>query len=141
MKIFIASDHAGVEIKESLIGEFGSHIEFVDMGTNSLESVHYPHYAQNVCEQVLKNSSSRGILICGTGIGMSMAANRFKGIRASLCHGEFDAEMTRRHNDSNVLCLGARTTSLEEIIKMTKIWLETPFDGGKHQTRIDLFNL
>ena len=139
MKLFIANDHAGLEMKISIIENFKKNIEFIDLGTDSLESVHYPEFAKKLCHSVLK-SDERGILICGTGIGVSITANRFKGIRASLCHSEFDAQMTREHNDSNVLCLGARTTDKDLILKIVDRWVETSFLGGRHLKRIEMID-
>jgi len=139
MKIFIGSDHGGYNLKEK-IKEVFSQIgyEFEDMGANSLESCDYPVYAKKVCEKVLE-TEGRGILVCGTGIGMSIAANKFKGIRASHCTDTFSARMTREHNNSNILCLGERITGQDLALDIVKIWLETPFSNGeRHIHRLEL---
>ena len=137
MKISIASDHAGYLEKRELI-EFLEEkgIETINFGTDSKESVDYPLYGQKVAESIINNESSRGIIICGTGIGISIAANRFNNIRASLCTTTMHAEMARKHNDSNVLALGARMTDMDEMKKIVDVWLNTEFEGGRHQDRI-----
>ena len=114
--------------------------EVTDVGCNSEESCDYPVYAKQVSEEVLK-SNDKGILVCGTGIGMSIAANRFKGIRASHCTDTFTARMTRMHNDSNVLCLGERVTGVGLALDIVDIWLDTEFEGGRHKKRIDMIEL
>ena len=142
MKLFIACDHAAFKEKSELISYLKNNfpkIEIEDLGANSEESVHYPSYAQDVCTKLLKTPGSRGILLCGTGIGMCIVANKFRGIRASLVHTVEEAKLTREHNDSNVLCLGSRTISLPTICEATKAWLTTDFAGGRHQARLDLF--
>jgi len=143
-KIFIACDHAAFEEKQMIIGYLNSLKGYTveDLGTHTKDSVAYPVYAQKLCETLLKNQnqdSSRGILMCGSGIGVSMAANRYKGIRAARCVTVNDAKLSREHNNANVLCLGSRINSVEELIAMTKIWLQTDFLGGRHQERVDLF--
>lgn len=138
MKLFIASDHAGVDTKKHIIEQFKD-IEFVDLGPETKDSVHYPNFAFPLVKEVLANNG-RGILICGTGIGMSIAANRFKNIRASLCCNTEAAKFTRLHNNSNVLCLGARITAIQDILEITKTWINTEFEGGRHQERVNLFN-
>ena len=135
--IHIGNDHAVSDEKKKLV-EIFSDCEFVNHGTDSSESVNYPDFSANVCKAVLKDSHSRGILLCGSGIGMSIAANRFKGIRAALCRDVWDAEMCRRHNNANVLCLGVRKSSFEDIVKIIRKWVDTEFEGGRHQDRIDL---
>ncbi len=107
-----------------------------DLGCYSKDSVDYPLYAKKVIELVKDGGFERGILICGTGIGMSMVANRTPGIRAALCHGLFTAEMSRRHNNSNILCMGGRVIGPSLALAMVKAWLETPFDGGRHERRL-----
>ncbi len=137
--IAIGCDHAGYELKcevEKYLTEKG--IEFADVGTDSSESVHYPLYAEKVCELVKNGEAEYGILICGTGIGMSMAANKVKGIRAAVCSDEFSTEFTRRHNNANVMCIGARVLETEKAIALVDIFLNSPFEGGKHKTRIDM---
>ena len=138
MKISIASDHAGYLEKEELIRFLKQKdIEVVNLGTNSGDSVDYPVYGQKAALSILKKESDKGIIICGTGIGISIAANRFKNIRASLCTTKIHAEMTRKHNDSNILALGARMTSLNEMKEIIEVWLNTEFEGGRHQNRLE----
>mgnify|MGYP003574904903 CR=1 FL=1 len=139
MKIFIASDHAAFNEKQSLLTYLSSKYEVVDLGTNSTESTHYPMWAKVLVEKV-KEEKVPGILLCGSGIGVSIVANRFKGIRAALCRDEDDAKMSRLHNNANVICLSGRKTPLEELKKMCDVFLTTEFEGGRHQTRIDQFN-
>ena len=138
-KIFIGSDHGGFNLKEKIKEVFSPlGYEFEDMGTNSVESCDYPVYAEAVSRKVLE-TNGRGILVCGTGIGMSIAANKFKGIRASHCTDTFSARMTREHNNSNILCLGERITGQDLAIDIVKIWLETPFSNGeRHAKRLNL---
>jgi len=136
--IVIASDHAGVELKASiveLIGESG--LEVRDLGPEDTSSVDYPDFAHAVAGAVAAGDADRGILICGTGIGMSLAANRHPQVRAALCHDAFTAEMARRHNDANVLCVGSRSTGPGVAEQMVRIFLETAFEGGRHQRRVD----
>ncbi len=138
--IAIAADHAAFQLKEQLVTVLKANgFEVKDLGCHSKESVHYPLYAQELARYVLTNDC-RGILICGTGIGMSIAANRFKGIRAALCHSVDYAKLSREHNNSNVLVLGARFTSLEEAKAITDAWLNTEFLGGRHQERLVLID-
>jgi ribose 5-phosphate isomerase B len=139
MKIFVASDHAAFNEKNLLVQYLGSRHEVIDLGTHSPESTNYPDLVKKLVEKV-KAEGSMGILLCGSGIGVSMAANRYKGIRAALCRDEDDARMTRLHNDANVLCLSGRKTSQDLIHKITDVFLTTSFEGGRHQTRIDQFN-
>lgn len=137
--IAIGCDHAGYELKCKVMKHLNEKgIKYIDVGTHSEESVHYPVYAKNVCDMVVKGDVEFGILICGTGIGMSMAANKVKGIRAAVCGDEFSTEFTRRHNDANVMCIGARVLDAEKAIALVDIFLESPFEGGKHKTRIDM---
>ena len=140
-KIAIGADHAGFEYKQKLIEELSKDgYEFVDCGTDSTESVDYPVFADKVCECVNSKSVDTGILICGTGIGMSMAANKNKGIRAAVCGDLTSAEFTRLHNDANVLCMGARIIPLDLAVQIARKYLTTDFMGGKHQRRIDMFS-
>ena len=137
MKIAIGSDHGGFELKETvkpLLKELGHEVE--DVGCYSLDSVDYPQEAKKVVALIKEGKVQRGILICGTGIGMSIAANRTPGIRATLCHELFTAEMSRRHNDSNVLCMGGRVIGPGLALEMVKVWLSTPFEGGRHTRRL-----
>ncbi len=136
MKIAIGSDHAGVALKALIQKKFPD-IEFVDYGTFTEDSVDYPDFAVKVARAVQARSVDRGIAICGTGIGASISANKVRGIRASLCTNGFMAEMTRAHNDSNVLVLGARITGDDLSLDIVKKWLETEFEGGRHERRID----
>ena len=136
--IVIASDHAGVELKAALfeiVRSSGRDIR--DLGPSETTSVDYPDFAHRVARAVAGGEADAGILICGTGIGMSMSANRHRGVRAALCHDAFTAEMSRRHNDANVLCLGARVTGLGVAEQMVRIFLETPYEGGRHQRRVE----
>ncbi len=139
MKLFIASDHAAYNEKNALFDYLKKSHDVVDLGTHSAESTHYPEWTKKLVEKV-REEKTFGILLCGSGIGVCMAANRFSGIRAALCRDEDDAKMTRLHNDANVLCLSGRKTPIELIKKITDIFLATPFEGGRHQTRIDQFN-
>lgn len=140
MKIAIGADHGGYELKEQ-IKRFVSSLghDVVDAGCFSLESVDYPAFAKEVGEQVQKGICNAGILICGTGIGMSMAANKMPHIRAALCHDEYTARMSREHNNANILCLGDRVIGAGVAEGIVKTWLETDFTGGRHQRRIDQF--
>ena len=141
MKIAIGCDHGGFTVKGpivELVSSLGH--EVLDHGCVSEQSVNYPDYARVVCTAVEEGTADRGILICGTGIGMSMAANRSESIRADLCHEIFTATMSREHNDANVLCLGARVVGPGLILEIVKTWLSTDFAGGRHQTRIELFS-
>lgn len=133
-KIYIASDHAGYEMKSKLCDYFKT---FIDLGTNSNESVDYADFAHNLSSSVLKNEDSLGILICGTGVGMSMAANRKKGIRAGLVSSPEITRLIRQHNNANVLVLPGRFMDEEEAIKSVKTFIETEFEAGRHQARID----
>ena len=136
--IAIASDHGGFALKQELMAQLKKDgIAFEDLGTYTEESCDYPAYAEKVCRGVVAGTYEKGILVCGTGIGMSMAANKIRGIRCALCSDCFSAEMTRRHNDSNVLSLGGRTLGVELAARIMKIFLSTPFDGGRHQRRVD----
>ena len=135
-KIVIASDRAGLELKTYILEQLSEQYDFEDLGTNSQEPVDYPDYALKVVNKILDKSSDFGILICGTGIGMSMAANRYKGIRAGLCHNSLEARLTREHNDANVLCLGGRIIGKECALENVKVFLETSFAGGRHERRV-----
>ena len=139
-KIYIGADSAGFNLKE----EFKAHLEslgyeIIDCGCDSTASCHYPEFASRVCENVQAElNGSFGILICGTGIGMSMCANKHKGIRAAVCSDTFSAKMTRRHNDANVLCLGARVIGSCLATDIVDIFLENEFEGGRHKIRVDM---
>jgi ribose 5-phosphate isomerase B len=139
MKIAVGNDHRGVAVKQriaDLLKGLGDEVQ--DMGTNSATSVDYPDYALLVAEAVSKQSVERGILICATGHGMCIAANKVHGIRAVNCRDVVDAEMSRLHNDANVLCLSADLLSEETIDRMVKAWLETKFEGGRHDRRLEI---
>ena len=139
MKFYIATDHAGVLIKDDVKNILKSKgCEVIDLGPNSTDRVNYTDYAHKLSKEVLKDSGSFGILICGTGIGMSLAANKHKGIRAALCHDYYTAKMARAHNDANVLCFGQRVCGLGTIESMVEAWCETEFEGGRHKIRVDL---
>ena len=137
-KIIIGSDHGGFRLKNEIIGHLKKlNYEVSDLGCYTTESCDYPIIAKAVANEVL-NTNDRGILICGTGIGVSITANRFEGIRASHCTDTFTARMTRMHNDSNILCLGERITGVGLALDIVDIWLNTEFEGGRHQKRIDM---
>ncbi len=139
MRIAVGSDHAGLRLK-SVIVEFlkrKGH-EVRDLGTHSEESTHYPIFAKEVCLALQNSEVDRGVLICGTGIGMCITANKFEGIRAALCLNEYMARMSRLHNDSNVLCLGDRVVGQELALSILDVWLNTPFEGGRHEVRVKL---
>jgi ribose 5-phosphate isomerase B len=138
MRIALASDHAGLELKEfvkGLLTAQGHQVE--DVGTHTRESVDYPDFAQAACRRVLCGDADRAVLVCGSGVGMSMAANRFKGIRAVLCMDLYLARYSRLHNDSNVLCLPGRLMGQGLAEEVLKVWMETPFEGGRHQKRVE----
>ncbi|MFC1482850.1 ribose 5-phosphate isomerase B [Candidatus Margulisiibacteriota bacterium] len=138
MKIALGNDHGGLSIKQAVIDTLKKHnSDVIDIGVNEETSVDYTDYTTPVIEKIKSNEVERGIVICGTGIGMSIAANRYKGIRAALCHNEETAEMSRSHNNANVLVLGGRILSPEQAAKITEIWLTTDFEGGRHQRRLD----
>jgi len=140
LKVAIGCDHGGLDLKDIVklvLKELGHDID--DQGCNSSESVDYPNFAKAISSLVRNGECERGILICGTGIGMSMAANRIPGIRAALCHEMFSARMSREHNDANVLCLGARVIGQGLAAETVRTWMTTDFAGGRHQRRIDMF--
>ena len=135
--IAIASDHAGVALKEALKAQLlALGVVPEDLGAHSKDSVDYPDYAEKLCKFIVGKKATRGVLICGSGIGMSIAANRHKGIRAALCRSVADAELSRQHNNANVLCLGERSTSAEDAKEILKRFLATPFEGGRHEARV-----
>lgn len=137
-KIIIGSDHGGYKLKNEIIKHLETlGYEVFDKGCFSEESCDYPVIAQDVAKEVI-SSGNRAILVCGTGIGMSIAANRYDGIRASHCTDTFSARMTRAHNDSNILCLGERITGTGLAMDIVDIWLKTEFEGGRHKKRIDM---
>ena len=142
MKIALASDHGGFDLKEDVKKYLiANGYDILDLGTdNGEESVDYPNYGKACGEAVVGGKADRGIVFCGTGIGISITANKVKGVRCALCTSVFMAEMSRCHNDANLLALGGRTTELELALKMVKTWLTTDFEGGRHQRRVDLIN-
>ncbi len=140
-RYLIASDHAGFELKEALekaMREAG--VEAVDLGTHSADSVDYPLFGAAVARGILAGDAARGVVVCGTGIGISIACNRFPGIRAALCLNERYAELARRHNDANVLALGGRFLDVERAVAVWRVFHETPFEGGRHARRVALLD-
>lgn len=139
MKLVIGADHAAFDMKETLKGFLLSKkLELIDIGTYSSARCDYPDYAKQVCREVLKNKIP-GLILCGSGIGVSMTANRFKGIRAALCRSPLDAEMARKHNNANVLCLGARFNSEAELKAIIESFIDNQFEGGRHADRLAKF--
>lgn len=138
--IYIGSDHGGFVLKKQIMDYFDKNgIKYQNLGTDSAESVDYPDYAHAVCNRVLRNPNNIGILICKTGVGMSIAANKIKGIRAALCKDTEVAALCRQHNNANVLCLGARDLDENDTIDIINAFLSAQFEGGRHQTRVDKF--
>ena len=142
-KIILGSDHGGYRLKNEIINHLKNlkdcEYKITDMGCFSAESCDYPQIAKAVAQEVL-DTKSKGILVCGTGIGMSIVANRYEGIRASHCTDTYTAKMTRAHNDSNILCLGERVTGIGLALEIVDTWLKTAFEGGRHQKRIDMID-
>jgi ribose 5-phosphate isomerase B len=137
----IACDHAGLELKEKLLKHLrGINLEVEDVGTYDSQPVDYPRYAARVARAVVSGEVDRGILICGSGIGMCMTANRFQGVRAVQVSEPFSAKMSRRHNDSNILCLGGRFIGETVAFEIIDTWLREPFEGGRHQKRLDIMD-
>lgn len=136
MEIVIASDHAGFRLKEILKKRLTGYT-FIDAGTDSEDSCDYPDYAEKAGLMVASGKADCGIVICGTGIGISIAANKVKGVRAALCFNEFMAEMSRLHNNSNVLALGARVIGEDLAVRIAEVWLKTGFEGGRHERRVE----
>lgn len=138
MKYYVGTDHAGIDLKNHTCEYLKSKgLEVEDMGPFSKDRVDYPDYAVKVCEKVLADEGSMGILICGSGIGISMAANRHHGIRAALCHDAYTAKMGRAHNNANVLCFGERIVGIGVAESIIDAWLEAEFEGGRHAGRVD----
>ena len=147
MKIIIGNDHAGFEIKQLVKDALYTSLmkkddttSFHDVGCDSLDSVHYPEYGKTVADLVASKDANFGILICGTGIGMSMVANKVKGVRAALCHDVYTAMMARQHNNANVLCMGARVLTPYQAINIARTFFETDFLGGRHGDRVKMIN-
>ncbi|MBQ1906758.1 MAG: ribose 5-phosphate isomerase B [Firmicutes bacterium] len=141
MKIAVASDHGGYELKEIIkkhLLERG--FEVLDLGTNSTESVDYPIYGEKCGRVVASGEAERGVICCGTGIGISIAANKVKGVRAAVVTCDYMAEYCKLHNDANIIAFGGRVVSPEDALRFTDIWLDTEFEGGRHQRRVDMLN-
>ena len=139
--IVIGCDHAGLSLKQKIVAHLKERgIEVIDVGTHTPESCNYVDFAHAVCEAVTSGKAERGILVCGTGIGMSIAANKHAGIRAAACENTFSARMTRLHNDANVLCLGERVVGYGLACDMVDLFVDTEFSGGRHQMRVDALN-
>lgn len=139
MKITIGSDHGAVELKEEVkkvLAEF-ENIEVKDVGTFGTEPVDYPDVAEKVCADVVSGAADRGIVLCGTGIGISIAANKIKGIRCALCNDVYSAKMSREHNNANVLAMGGRVIGFGHAGEIVRIWLTTEFEGGRHERRVN----
>lgn len=137
--VWIACDHGGYELKQSVMESLRNRsLEVHDAGCHSTEIVRYPYYAAQVAAAILRGDADRGILICSTGIGMSIIANKFRGIRASLCTSTYMGRMTRAHNNSNVLCLGGKITGVFEALDILDAWLSTPYEGGRHDISLGL---
>ncbi len=138
MRIAVASDHAGFILKQGIVAYLAENdIEHKDFGCGPGESVDYVDYGALAAEAVMTGQFERAILVCGTGMGMAMVANKFKGIRATACWNEYTAEMSRRHNDSNCLTLGGRVMTLPDALRILRVWLETEFEGERHKRRLD----
>ena len=139
-KIVIGSDHAGYSLKVKLVEYLADKgVDVIDVGTNSTDSCDYPVYAHRVCEKIQKGEAELGILVCGTGVGMSMAANKHKGIRAACCSDTFSARLTRVHNDANVLCFGERVVGFGLACDLVDNFIDADYEGGKHAKRVEMF--
>ena len=135
--IFIASDHAGFNLKKAIVKKYSKKLKIMDMGTNnSKKSVNYPDYAHKLCLKVLKKKSNIGVLVCGSGMGMAMSANKHKKIRAALCYSVKNAKLSRLHNDANIITLGSRLTSKNKAFNCLNAFLNTKFEGGRHKKRV-----
>ena len=136
-KVFISSDHAGYQLKEQIKKKFSKKFIFDDLGThNSKNSVNYPDYAHNLCKKVSKKKENMGILVCGSGMGMSMAANRHKKIRAAVCYSVKNTKLSRLHNNANIITLGSRLTKKNTAFKCIEVFINTKFEGGRHKKRV-----
>jgi ribose 5-phosphate isomerase B len=143
MILSIASDHGGFELKNIIKGHLATYYSsytIIDRGTTDLSSVNYPDFADAVAKDIVSGTADLGILICGTGIGISIRANRYHGIRAALVNSVFTAEMAKAHNNANVLCLGGRTTEPDLAVQLIDTWLTTSFEGGRHATRVEMLD-
>lgn len=143
IKIAIGCDHAGIDYKEAIKTHLSTTLkaQILDIGTYTTESVDYPDFGKKVGETVATGEADKGIVICGTGIGISIAANKVKGIRAALCYDIYTATMARQHNDANVLALGARTTPIDVAYAIVDTFFSTPFEGGRHQQRVNILSV
>jgi ribose 5-phosphate isomerase B len=138
IKIAIGSDHAGFELKQIIVEHLSSrNLDLIDCGTNNLDSVDYPDFAKRVADEVSNKDLVMGILVCGSGQGMAMTANRYKDVRAAICHNSDVAKVTREHNDANILCLGSRFIEEAEALKCVDVFLSTDFEGERHLKRIN----
>ena len=135
-KIFISSDHAGYKLKSSIISKFSKQLNIIDLGPKIKESVDYPDFAKKLSKRVASNKGSFGILICGSGMGMAIAANKSKNIRAALCYSEKNTKLSRLHNNANIITLGERLINKNKAIDLVKIFLRTKFEGGRHLRRV-----
>ena len=140
MKIAIAADHGGFELKEALKQHY-SGLDLLDLGTYSADSVDYPDYAKKVVQAILSEQADLGILICGTGVGISIAANRHKGIRAALLYSTEVARLAKAHNNANILVFGGRTMAVDDVIKRIDTFMQTEYEGGRHQRRLDKLDI
>lgn len=140
MKIAIASDHGGYNMKETIKGRF-KQFEWIDLGTDSEDSVDYPDFAHKMAETIIAGKADLGILICGTGVGISIAANRHKGIRAALVYNSDVARLAKQHNNANVLVFGGRTMDVDEVVANIEIFMQSEYEGGRHQRRLDKIEL
>ncbi len=137
MKIALAADHGGYQMKNLIAQNLRNQgFEIEDLGTNSEESVDYPDFAQRVVQEILRQKAELGILVCGTGIGISIAANRHKGIRAALLYDDYVAQVAREHNNANILCFGGRTMKIEDVMRRIDIFLKAKYEGGRHDRRL-----
>ena len=140
-KIAIASDHGGFDLKKNVISSLQNKgLEIEDFGPSNTDSVDYPDYGIKIAHAILEQRVERGIVICGTGVGMSIVVNRFPGIRGTLCSDVYTAKMCREHNDSNILIMGGRVIGKDLALEIVEIWLKTEFEGGRHQRRLDKIN-
>jgi len=136
----IGCDHAGLKLKREILNVFKGEMEFIDVGTHSESPVDYPDIAERACEIIVRGEANYGILICGTGIGMCIVANKFPGIRAALIYSDETAILAKKHNNANVICLGGRIVKFEDAIRWIKLWLNEEFEGGRHEKRINKIN-
>lgn len=140
MKLILAADHGGFELKEIIKEYLSKSYDIIDLGTNNSDSVNYPDYGIKAGEAVMSGIADYAIIFCGTGIGISIAANKVIGIRAALCHNVEYAKLSKQHNNANILALGGRFLTPQEAKNIVDAWLNTPFEGGRHQNRINIIN-